>query len=90
MGIFDEAKNLAEEHGDVVQSGIGKAEDIIDEKTGGKFTDQINQGGDLVEKQLGVDSSDDQQDQPQSQDQSGEFGTQQDAQQGAPQEQGQF
>lgn len=56
MGIFDEAKNLAEEHSDVVSGGIDKAEQFADEKTGGQYSDQIQQGGEFVENQLGVNN----------------------------------
>ncbi|WP_449372568.1 antitoxin [Arthrobacter psychrolactophilus] len=46
MSIFDDIKGKAEEllgsHGDQVKDGIEKAGDLIDEKTGGKFADQVD------------------------------------------------
>jgi len=47
MGIgdfADKAKDLASEHEDKVQEGIDKAADMADEKTEGKYSDQIDQG----------------------------------------------
>lgn len=47
MGIgdfVDKAKDLAAENKDKVKEGIEKAGDFIDEKTGGKFSDQVDQG----------------------------------------------
>lgn len=46
MGIFDKAKNKAQElagqHGDKVDEGVTKAKDFADEKTGGKYSEQID------------------------------------------------
>ncbi|MDN5761439.1 MAG: antitoxin [Microlunatus sp.] len=44
MGIFDKAKDLANEHNDKVDQGIDKGADALDEKTGTKHTEQIDQG----------------------------------------------
>jgi hypothetical protein len=52
--IVDEAKKLAGEHPEQAKEALEKAEDILDERTGGKFSDQIEQGGDAVEGQLGL------------------------------------
>jgi hypothetical protein len=86
-GLGDKAKDLASEHGDTVG-------DFIDEKTGGKYSDQIDQ----VQEHLGVqDSGAEQAEQaeqaPQSQSGS-EYGGQQAAEAGmggqAPQEGSEF
>lgn len=46
MGFLDDAKNkiegLVEGHGDKVKEGLDKAGDIVDDKTGGKYGDQID------------------------------------------------
>ncbi|PYI38375.1 hypothetical protein CVS30_10650 [Arthrobacter psychrolactophilus] len=46
MSIFDDIKGKAEEllgsHGDQVKDGIEKAGDFVDDKTGGKFADQVD------------------------------------------------
>jgi hypothetical protein len=48
MGIFDKAKDLAAEHSDAVEGGIDKAGDAVDEKTGGEYTEKIEQGEDVA------------------------------------------
>ena len=65
-GLVNKAKDLAGEHQVQVQDGVEKAEDMAKDKLGGKFGDQVEQGGDAVENFLGVDGqTDDQQnDQP--------------------------
>lgn len=52
--IVHEAEKLAGEHPDQSKAALQKAEGILDEHTGGKFTDQIHQGGSALEGQLGV------------------------------------
>lgn len=47
IGDFvDKAKDLAAEHEDKVSDGIDKVADMVDDKTGGKYSDQIDQGAD--------------------------------------------
>jgi hypothetical protein len=50
MSMFDKlkdaAENALEEHGDVVKKAIDKAEDVVDQRTGGKYHDQIESAGD--------------------------------------------
>jgi hypothetical protein len=53
MGIFDKAKDLASEHDDKVDQGIDKAAEIIDEKTGGQHTEQIQQGAEQAKDATG-------------------------------------
>ena len=58
VGLFDKFKKkaaeVAEDHGDKIESGIDKAADLADDKTGGKFSDKIDSGAeaakDFVEK----------------------------------------
>lgn len=64
MGIFDKAKDLAtqavDQHGEQVGQGIDQAGAFADEKTGGKYTEQINQGEQVVKDQLdALDGQDD-------------------------------
>lgn len=56
MGMFDEAKKLVEQaqelgaaHQDQVTQGVDKAEDLIDERTGGKYTSAIDGAGKRAE-----------------------------------------
>ncbi|MCI9887303.1 antitoxin [Micrococcales bacterium 31B] len=45
-GAFDKAKDLAAEHGDKLEGALDKVAEVADEKTGGKFSDQIQSGVD--------------------------------------------
>jgi hypothetical protein len=42
--LADKAKDVAEEHGDAIGTGLEKAGDLVDERTEGKYTDQIDTG----------------------------------------------
>ena len=47
MGIsdfIDKAKDMMSGNKDKVKDGVEKAADMVDEKTGGKFSDQIDKG----------------------------------------------
>ena len=44
MGLFDKVKGLAGQHADKVEEAIDKVADVVDEKTGGKYADQIDKG----------------------------------------------
>lgn len=58
MGLFDEAKNLAENAGGqgledkLIQEGTQRAEQFADEKTGGQFDNQIQQAGNFADQQI--------------------------------------
>jgi hypothetical protein len=64
MGLFDEMKDkaeeLAKEHPDQVNEGLEKAGEFLNEKTGDKFGDQIEQGENFAREQLGSDNQDNQ------------------------------
>lgn len=53
MGIFDKAKDLASSNPDKVDGLVDKAGDMIDERSGGKFAGQVDQGQDFVKGQYG-------------------------------------
>ena len=53
MGLLDDAKKLIDEHDDQVDEAIGKAGDLIDEKTGGKFEGQVDQAQAFLEEKTG-------------------------------------
>lgn len=48
MGIFDKAKDALGDHPEIVE----KAGDFVDDKTGDKFTSQVDMGENFVEGQL--------------------------------------
>jgi MT0933-like antitoxin protein len=53
--FMDQAKKLADEHGDLVDKGLDKAEAEAEERTGNKYNDQIKAGEEKAEGLLGVD-----------------------------------
>ena len=54
MDFLDEARDLAEQHPDLVQKVVEKTEQLIDEKTGHQYTDEIHSAGDEAERAFGV------------------------------------
>jgi len=57
VGLFDKIKDLAGEHADQVSDAIDKVAEVVDDKTGGKYADQIAKGADAAK---GVVADDDQ------------------------------
>ena len=55
MGIFDKAKDLLNEHNEVVDQGIDKAADIVDEKTEGKFKGVVDSAQEAAKKAVAGD-----------------------------------
>ena len=55
MGLLDKIKGMIGGNADKVKDGLGKAGDMVDEKTGGKFSDKIDMAeekiGDVLESQ---------------------------------------
>ena len=54
----DEAKNLAGEHPDIADKVVEEAGQVADDKTGGRFDSQIQEGEQKVEGYLGVQDQD--------------------------------
>jgi hypothetical protein len=48
MGIFDKAKDALSGQEDKVDAGIEKAGDIVDQKTDGKYVEQVDQGQEMA------------------------------------------
>ena len=48
MGIFDKAKDALSGKEDEIDTGIDKAGDMVDEKTGDKYTEQVDKGQDMA------------------------------------------
>ena len=44
MGLLDKAKELLGKHEEKVEGAIDKVAEVVDDKTGGKYTDQIDKG----------------------------------------------
>ena len=54
MSWIDKAKDFIKGHPEEAKNAVEKVEDLINEKTGGKYADQIDQGSDTLDKQLGL------------------------------------
>jgi hypothetical protein len=52
MGIFDKAKDALGGQQDKVDAGVEKAGDMVDEKTGDKYTEQVDQGQEMAKDKL--------------------------------------
>jgi MT0933-like antitoxin protein len=53
MGIFDKAKDTLSGQEDKVDAGVEKAGDMLDEKTGDKYTEHVDQGQEMAKDKLG-------------------------------------
>jgi hypothetical protein len=58
MGIFDKAKDAMSGQQDNVDAGVEKAGDMVDEKTGDKYTEQVDQGQEMAKDRLSGYTSD--------------------------------
>lgn len=56
MGFLDKVKSLASKNADKVDMAIDKAGDIVDQKTQGKYSSQVNKVQDAAKK--AVDKTD--------------------------------
>jgi hypothetical protein len=58
MGLFDEVEKLAGDAGgqggedSLVQKATQEGEQVLDDKTGGHFDSEIQQGGDTLDQQV--------------------------------------
>jgi hypothetical protein len=53
MGMFDKAKDLVSEHEEQADSAIEKGGDLVDEKTGDKYTSQVDTAQEKAKDMLG-------------------------------------
>ena len=58
--FMDEAKNLADQHSDMVDKGMDQATQEVENKTGGKFDSEIQSGEQQAEGFMGTDQQDQQ------------------------------
>ena len=54
--IFRRVEDLAKQNPDKARSLIDALEDQVDQRTGGRFKDRVDQAGDLIAGRLGVSS----------------------------------
>jgi len=64
MSMFDNIKDkvtdLVDQQGDAITDGVEKAGDFIDDKTGGQYAGQVDQGQEGLKNALdGLDGQDD-------------------------------
>ena len=50
MGFLDKVKGVVSKNADKVETAIDKAGDIVDQKTQGKYTSQVNKVQDAAKK----------------------------------------
>jgi hypothetical protein len=53
MGIMDKVRSMFGQHADKAETGIEKAGDVVDDKTGGKYESQVDKGQDAARDALG-------------------------------------
>ncbi|MGW7431953.1 antitoxin [Streptomyces sp. NPDC054861] len=54
MGIMDKLKEMMGQHPDKTQQGVERAGDMVDKKTGNKYTGQVDQAQRHVGDRLGA------------------------------------
>lgn len=52
MGIFDKAKDLANEHNAEVDQAVDKMADVVDDKTGHQHTEKIDEAAQQVKDSI--------------------------------------
>ncbi|MFJ8042241.1 antitoxin [Kitasatospora sp. NPDC096147] len=52
--MFEKLKNMIKGHEDTARSGVEKAGDMVDEKTGGKYASQVDTAQQRINEQLGT------------------------------------
>lgn len=50
---FDKAKEFIGEHDEQTEKGVDKAREAADEKTGGKYSDQLDKGSEKAKDTMG-------------------------------------
>jgi hypothetical protein len=53
MGFLDKAKQMLGQHEEKVEDAIDKVADVVDDKTGGKYSDKIDKGVDAAKGFVG-------------------------------------
>ncbi|MFB9371221.1 antitoxin [Kitasatospora sp. NPDC001664] len=52
--MFEKLKNMIKGHEDTARTGVDKAGDMVDEKTGGKYSGQVDTAQQKINEQLGT------------------------------------
>lgn len=56
-GLVGKGKEVAAQNAEKIEQAVDKAGQVIDEKTGGKYSSQIDKGTDAVKSALGTDAA---------------------------------
>jgi hypothetical protein len=56
--FFDKAKDLIHKNPDKAEEALDKAENVVNEKTGNKYTSQVEAGADKIGDALGIPDKD--------------------------------
>lgn len=56
--LVDKARKVISDNPDKVRTGLDKVEQMVNKTTGGKFSDQLHKGSDMVGNALGVNKGD--------------------------------
>ncbi|MCF2533067.1 antitoxin [Yinghuangia soli] len=56
MGLLDTIKEKLAPHSDKAEQAVDKATDMIDEKTGGKYSGQLDAGAEKAKDTLGINN----------------------------------
>jgi hypothetical protein len=51
--FFDKVKDLADQHDEKIDAALDKVGDVVDDKTGNKYSDHIDKGVDLAQQHTG-------------------------------------
>jgi hypothetical protein len=51
--LTQKARDFARQHPDKVEEGLDKLGDLADQKTGGKYSGQIDKGEEIIKQRLG-------------------------------------
>ncbi|MGW3499000.1 antitoxin [Streptomyces sp. NPDC001020] len=59
MSVMDKLRHLLKGHEDQESRGIDRSGDFVDDKTQGKYTDQVDQAQEVLKERLRSDQQDD-------------------------------
>jgi len=57
MGIFDEIKDAVDTHEAQIEAGVDRGADAIDEITGGRFAEQVDQAQEFLKDHIGAEDA---------------------------------
>ena len=52
--FFDKVKDFIKGHPEQADQGLDKASEVLDERTGGRYSEQVARGDDIVRERFGI------------------------------------